>query len=144
MSKTLLDLAHFLEYKANAISREASDTSKRVALAIVQNLTAVTPVDTSTALSNWHVSLHFPVDITIPPHSFGHLGSTKAQSAGQTIGEARNVLSNKRPGDKLYISNNVDYIQKLNEGSSKQEPAGFVERAIIVGRLKGKSFKLGN
>jgi hypothetical protein len=33
--------------------------------------------------------------------------------------------------DKLYITNNVPYITNLNNGSSKQAPARFVENAAI-------------
>ena len=41
--------------------------------------------------------------------------------------------------DDLYIANNVGHIGKLNDGSSQQAPAGFVESAVQrAGRAGGK------
>jgi hypothetical protein len=42
-----------------------------------------------------------------------------------------NVMSSyKLRSGPIYISNNADYIEDLNDGSSSQAPAGFVQIAI--------------
>ncbi len=63
-------------------------------------------------------------------------------SAAETINQARAVLATKKPGQKIYITNNLPYIRRLNDGYSKQAPAGFVERAVLIGRKMRKNFKI--
>jgi hypothetical protein len=56
------------------------------------------------------------------------------ESASIAIGDARGILTNKKPGQSIYVQNNASYIKRLNEGSSTQAPAGFVEAAILFAR----------
>jgi hypothetical protein len=134
MPKNLVSLANALNKKANEISKAASDLAVRTALTIVGDLAIKTPVDTSKAISNWQVALQEPLSDTILPHYPGSDGSTFSESAAETLAKAKLVLRNKKPRIPIYITNNLPYIQKLNDGSSKQEPAGFVERAILIAR----------
>ena len=47
-------------------------------------------------------------------------------------GHARDSWSARVTGDnKVVVENSVDYIEHLNEGSSKQAPAHFVERIAL-------------
>ena len=142
MAKGLLDLATSLERKAKAIDEAASKLAVDTALTIVGDLAYKTPVDTSQALSNWQVSLGSPVDSKIPPYYPGEGGSTRNSSAQSTIDAAKNALKQKRPGVTIYISNVLPYIRRLNDGYSKQAPAGFVERAVLIGRKMRKNFKI--
>ena len=61
--------------------------------------------------------------------------NTRDKSGSGTISKGRAVLSRYSPPWKtVFIQNNVPYIQRLNEGHSKQaRPGGFVERAIQAG-----------
>ena len=45
------------------------------------------------------------------------------------------ALTDKSPGQAFYISNLAEHIVDLNNGTSKQEPAGFAERAVRKGEL---------
>ena len=55
----------------------------------------------------------------------------KFDPSGQNaIAEATALVSGVKAGDTVYISNNLEYIQALNEGHSQQAPAGFVEKAV--------------
>lgn len=142
MAKNLLDLADSMEATIAAIDNAASKTAVKAAIAIVGNLTDVTPVDTSNALSNWVANPAYPLTWEIAPHFRGMYGSTQASSAAAAMADAEVNLARKKPGEPIYINNNADYIGDLNAGSSKQEPAGFVERAIVIGRNELKNFKL--
>lgn len=142
MAKGLLDLATSLEKKAKAIDEAASKLAVDTALTIVGDLAFKTPVDTSQALSNWIVTLETPSSDKIKPHFPGEGGSTQKASAAETINQARKVLTKKKPGRKIYITNNLPYIRRLNDGYSKQAPAGFVERAVLIGRKMRKNFKI--
>lgn len=146
MAKNLLDLANALNKKSKDIAKAASDLAVGTALTIVGDLAIKTPVDTSKAISNWQVDLNKAPDNTIAPHYPGSDGSTFSASAGETLSKAKLTLRNKKPGDFIYITNNLPYIKRLNDGYSKQEPAGFAERAILLGRKyresrRGKFFK---
>lgn len=138
----LLDLAKSLEDKAAEIEKAASKAAIDAALAIVGNLAYATPVDTSKALSNWQVTLDNPATTYIGPHSPGFNGSTYRASAAETIARAKAVLTAKKPGQPIYITNNAPYIVRLNDGYSGQAPAGFVERAVLIGRKQFQKFKV--
>lgn len=142
MAKDLFALADSLERKAAAIDKAASQTAVDTALAIVGDLAYKTPVDTSEALSNWQVTLDAPASGRISPHYPGEGGSTQRASAQETINRAKAVLANKKPGQPIYITNNAPYIKRLNDGYSGQQPAGFVERAVLIGRKMLSKFKI--
>lgn len=101
---------------------------RKITLDIVANLIGSTPVDTGWARANWVPSIGLPVQKNLrnvqvtPQRAAGARGSQ--QSA---IGR---ITGYRLPMGSVFISNNVPYIMRLNDGSSKQEPAGFVQRAI--------------
>ena len=139
---TLNDLAQRMKELTASLSNEASRCAVDVALALEQDLVLVTPVDTSNALSNWQVSLDAPIEDEITPYVPGVLGLTKLQSASEAMRVAREKLKAKKPGQIIYIVNNAPYIGELNDGSSKQAPAGFVERCVLNAKLKVKDFNI--
>ena len=141
MAKDLLSLAAEFEQLPSKIDKAASKIAVDVAMVITGDLAYKTPVDTSNALSNWQVSLTMPTSFEIPPHYPGIKGSTFRASAAETLSKAKIVLTAKKPGEAIFIANNVDYIVDLNNGSSRQQPAGFVQRAELLGRkLAGNSW----
>lgn len=105
-----------------------------VATQIIVDVVIHTPVDTSKALSNWQAGLSGKNENRLLPHVAGSHGSTQGASIGATIAAAVQTLREARPGQTIHIFNNLPYIRKLNDGSSQQQPAGFVERAALVGR----------
>lgn len=142
MANDLNALAARLDKIADSIPQQPSNGAVAVTMAVVEDLVWSTPVDTSNAVSNWVVSLDVPSTTEISPHVPGAFGSSHYASATEAINAARRVLLTKKPGQKIFISNNAPYIRDLNDGSSKQAPAGFVERSILVGRLESKKIKL--
>src|SRR5687768_17574214 len=142
MARTLLDLANAVDKLAERSSQSASDHAVNTALAIVGDLAYRTPVDTSQALSNWDVTLDSPAVGKHGPHFPGESGSTYRASAAETLSQAKAILKTKKPGQRIFITNNQPYINRLNEGHSKQVPAGFIERAVLLGRKMKAKFKL--
>lgn len=142
MGRSLLDLANDLDKKANLVETAASDLAVEIAMVVITDLANTTPVDTSKALSNWIVTLGSPTNQKVPAHFKGSRGSTKSASVAQTIANARDFLKKKKPGQTIYISNRQPYIKRLNEGYSGQAPAGFVQRAVLLGRRAKSKFKL--
>lgn len=140
--KTLLDLASDIEKLEERIPLAANQIKIATTAAIHGFLLEDTPVDTSKALSNWVVTADDPWRIEIEAHHEGVLGSTQEQSIASAKVAARQQYARVKPGESLFISNNAHYIGDLNNGSSRQAPAGFIEASILKARKLAKNFKL--
>ena len=109
---------------------------RKIALDILTGVTKRTPVDKGRARLNWQLSIGTPAaDIKEvgqsggPPLSAGAVPSL--QEVGQTVvDEANKELKNLKPFGTAFISNNVNYIGYLDEGSSQQAPAGMVAATL--------------
>jgi hypothetical protein len=130
----LLDLAERMEAYAKAIPVNANELKKKIVRTVITDLIYVTPVDTSNALSKWKASLSPVDDATFQPYYLGSHGSTRDQSAQEAVADANLVIDGLQPGQAVFIGNAAPYIRRLDEGYSKQEPAGFVARATLLGR----------
>jgi len=139
---TLAQFATNMRKRAAALNNGASQLAVKTASTILTDLVHVTPVDTSQALSNWQVELDAPVESKIGPYFPGKQGSTQGVSSDAALAAGLAVLATKKPGQPIYISNVLPYIGRLNEGSSKQAPAGFVERAILLARRSTENAKI--
>lgn len=141
MGKTLSDLSVSLKRRVRDIETSASKRAVKVTEAVVTDLLNVTPVDTSRAMSNWQVSLNEPIpnSAEIDPYYPGIAGNTTNASWGAAHREAFSVLTGKKPGDKIFISNVTSYIGDLNRGSSRQFAGGFTKRARLVAKLAVKN-----
>lgn len=134
--------ARRMEQRAKRIPIAVNKIKKEIVAAIGNDLIDVTPVDTSEALSNWQGSIGAPAAFAIPAIVAGERGSTQAASAVEAKGHLERVLADVLPGEAVFLSNAAPHIVALNDGSSKQEPRGFVERAVLRGRLALKNAKL--
>jgi hypothetical protein len=131
---TLLDLSKTMKSQKARIVALGNEAKKKVALAIAVDLITVTPVDSSQALSNWQVALQTPIGKRIDAYFYGSHGSTQELSGASAMAKARSIIALAKPGQVIFISNVLPYIQRLNEGYSGQAPAGFVERSVLIGR----------
>lgn len=115
--------------------------ARRVALAVDQAVVLATPVDEGVARSNWQVGVGTPARGTRDAYVPGNAGSTGPANAAAAIGAAQGRLSTVRREVDIYISNNLPYIGRLNDGYSAQAPANFVQTAAqegsrVVGRTR--------
>jgi hypothetical protein len=132
----LLDLAARLETKASDIKTVASDRAVFAAKELLKTLIYQTPVDTSTARSNWQVSIAAPIFNYIEAYEYGSFGSTARVSSQAAIFVGNEKLKEKKPGQSIFITNNAPYIRDLNSGTSRQAPAGFIEASVLIVRKK--------
>lgn len=108
--------------------------AQRLNVNIVAELKKTTPVDTGWARANWVPSLGQPHSGTAGTRADAEAGSIDSQP--QANGEALLATQYKLAFGDIFITNNVDYILKLNDGSSRKAPKYFVQSAIaksIVG-----------
>lgn len=153
---TLNDLADYVDALARRVPVAANEAKQQVTSTILTDLATITPADVGTAISNWQVSTEAPNLANLPAHSPSPKGRFKNGSwqhavdplvtiqnnAPATIEIAQPIIDGATPSQPLFISNGLPYIEVLNDGSSSQAPAGFVDRALILARSVIDKFKI--
>jgi hypothetical protein len=108
------------------VENNAATVVRRAALAADQVVVLATPVDTGRARANWTTSVGAPTFTNKDP---------PPDPGGSALAQAREVIGTWRPGlGSIYISNGVDYVQYLDEGSSAQAPEGMTSQGIAAAR----------
>lgn len=128
---SLRDLANKLNRLSKQIPVNVARGLKETVLVIDQVVVTETPVDTGRARSNWVVGTG-PSTAAVDAYAPGTKGSTGGANTDAALQQARDFLASTDV-KVIYISNNLGYIQYLNEGSSAQAPAGFIEAAVQAG-----------
>lgn len=110
-------------YKKKVVGLTEAVTRK-TAFDIDAELVQQTPVDTGRARSNWLPSINTPRNDMV--------------EAGQKP-DILPVTSGYKIDDKIYIANNLPYIQRLNNGWSGQNPTpSWVEATVAKYRSQMK------
>ena len=104
---------------------QAEEAVRRIALRLWQELVARTPVDTGRARAAWVTSLDEPSDEVPPPGNYGPPSPPD--------------LSRLTLANRVFIVNGVPYAVELEEGSSKQAPAGMVRVSLAQVRSELES-----
>ncbi len=118
---------------AGRVEKNANLVVINTAIAIDQVVVLATPVDTGRARGNWQVGVGVAMR--------GELDRLDT-SGNATIAENTVRAKTRKLGQDIFISNNLPYIVSLNEGSSSQAPAGFVEEAVQVASVAVTQAKL--
>lgn len=121
---------------ADGVEDNTNKGMRRTVLTVASAVALRTPVDTGRARANWQTHIGGPPPGEVGAYPKGKAGSTGAAAAAQAIAQAEGVAASykaEHSGKDVYISNNLPYIGRLNEGSSEQAPAGFIEAAIMAG-----------
>ena len=127
-----------LQEFARRLDADIGLVTRRVALQIFTGIVEKTPVDTGRARSNWAINVGGPAP---PPsnavseeeaRSLRRTGQRRSPSAvtSQAVTEAEASAAGIDGTAVVHITNNLPYISALNEGHSRQAPAGFVETTL--------------
>jgi hypothetical protein len=101
---------------AKKLEIDVSTVVRKVSFDIWNDVTKLTPVDTGRARASWNIS-----------EEFANL-STKPKEYQNKTGKGEvGAISGKR---NVMITNNVEYIEFLENGSSDKAPAGMVRVAL--------------
>jgi hypothetical protein len=141
------DFARRIRAIGKQVETGANRVKRQVALVADRELVLETPVDTGRARSNWIVSLQAPVLSEREPYAPGQkLGRGERANAQAAIDQGAGRIVVAAPGQTIFISNNVRYIGRLNDGWSAQAPAGFVQGAVMraVSSVRGARILRGN
>lgn len=94
---------------AKGIKNDSVSAFQDVAIDLYAAIKEHTPVDTGRAYRNWNISTNHP---------------------DYSIDNANGTDINLKEFEKVFISNGLPYIQKLNNGYSDQRPNGIINPAI--------------
>lgn len=104
---------------AKDVPRGGIIATRRVAVQWFSEVVETTPVKTGFASSMWKY--------TINQRPFG--GKIKHPGGTSYTGARTPAFTRFKPGDTLYIFNNVEYIKPLEDGWSAQAPVNFFKNS---------------
>lgn len=105
-----------LEEFAKELNIAVKTVVVKIALDLHSKVSFRTPVDTGRARASWDVKEGSPSEFVPPP---GNYGGPKPVGAGGLKGE-----------EVIFVTSAVHYVEFLENGSSKQAPAGMVDISI--------------
>ena len=106
---------------AGNTERKLDVAIRKIGLELFSRVIVNTPVDTGRARANWQVAIN-----SVPTGTLEL--SDKDGTAAISAADAE--VSGLKAGDTIHLVNNLPYIQKLEDGSSTQAPAGMVGLAV--------------
>lgn len=121
MPTNIIQFQADLDGFAKKLDIKKSTVVKKVVLDLWTGITRRTPVDTGRARANWFVTQGAPTD-RVDLHEGAKTGGVAAPDQPD-VGE----ITGDEP---VFIINNLPYIEALENGHSKQAPAGMVKLAI--------------
>lgn len=124
-----IDLAGFtrdLDGADDEVAKNVLDIQRKVTLQVLDGVVKGTPVDTGRARGNWQVTADRPAAGEV---------ERLDRSGGATIAAGLGASRGIRPFGVSFVSNNVPYIRRLEEGHSNQSRA-FV--AATVARVNAQ------
>lgn len=127
MKSFSLDLRAFAE-KAG---KNADLVARKVGIDAASRMIDRTPVKTGRARANWTVAVGTP---------WGDVRDATDKSGQSTKSAASSALAAYRCGPTIWITNNLPYIERLEDGWSRKAPAGmlgvtFIEIEALVSRI---------
>jgi hypothetical protein len=119
-SKSLTEFKTHMLLRAVELGEGVKTVVRKAAVAADQAAVMGTPVDTGRARANWITSIGSPASGEVAPDPSG------ASALQQNLTEVAKYALR----DGIFMTNNVPYIGRLEEGYSKQAPNGMLKQAI--------------
>lgn len=132
MANNLKLFGERMKRRGEQIEQRAGTLLGVVSSGIVNGVVPRTPIKSGMARRNWQVQINSaPSNILPAPVNPG-------DGEREALGNASKVLSTVKSGSTVHITNNAPHIAELNNGSSMQAPAMFVQIEVInaLGRIK--------
>jgi hypothetical protein len=105
------------------IPEAVRDMTRLIAIDVLRGVVMMTPVDTGRARGGWLTTIDARTSEV----------TTRLDPSGSVAqGEGLGVINGLKPFQSVIIQNNVEYIDKLEEGGSTQAPAGIVSVAVAT------------
>lgn len=104
-------------------AKAAELACQKVAMDVLSAVVMATPVDTGRARGNWQASVGTKVDTEVERADKG--GQATATTGAIKIGQMQVPY-----GQTIWITNNVPYIERLEDGHSSDKPDGILVPAL--------------
>jgi hypothetical protein len=102
------------------IQQRVNQQVRAVTIGVFSSVIRMTPVDTGRAKGNWQCTIGSPANTILD-----------IEDPTGTIAEGAMIATTpNQAGSKVYLTNNLPYIQKLEYGHSTKAPAGMVRVSI--------------
>ena len=99
---------------------------RKIAIDLDSAIVLSTPVDTGRARGNWFTTLNKPSSAV-----------SERKGAGPAISEITSTANSLKIGDAIWMSNNLPYINRLENGWSTQSPPKAMVAANVA-RFRSK------
>ncbi len=104
---------------------EVNKLARSTMFNVLRGLVLGTPVDTGRARGNWQVSISNPIN-----SQSDDLDKSGQPTINKGLAAMAKAKAIKYP--VLWLTNNLPYIEALNDGHSEKAPAKFVEAVIKI------------
>jgi len=125
-----------------AMRKDFDAYRKIITLDALQQLISRTPVESGNARFNWQITVGNPATGTLSYNKDQVIWADKTNVPSLEVGgliplgRETPEITRASPNETIFITNNVDYIKRLEDGSSHQAPAGML--AVTVESLVTK------
>jgi hypothetical protein len=125
--KFSLEIDQFIK---DEVPARLNQFKRAIALHILRGVIKKSPVDTGRFRNNWHVGINQSPEATDSP----------ADKSGAMAAAGSQVIASAKPGETIWISNNLPYAGALENGHSGQAASGVLGVTIAevqAGIVKG-------
>jgi hypothetical protein len=119
MTTFALNLAKQIE----AAKEQAELVAKKIAIELFSRVIEKSPVDTGRFRANWNCSISSP-DLSTSE-------STDPSGSGAISKATSTVVSYTLNDQSVFLTNNLPYAERLENGWSKQAPNGMVRLSVM-------------
>ena len=108
----------------------ADKVLRKIALDGLRGVLLGSPVDTGRFRGSWRVGINRVIKSVKAPPEKKKLAPKQSVDPA-TLADGSEKIGKAKFGDTIYITNNVVYAQRLEDGHSKQAPAGVLKLTAI-------------
>lgn len=117
----MADFAQQIAAFVKKTEARADQVLRKVGIEVASSVVRKSPVDTGRFRANWLASIEAPNTRTFDASDL---------SGQATIAAAARQINKARLGQVIWISNNLPYAQRLENGYSQQAPSGMVRVTV--------------
>lgn len=98
-----------------------TEATQKITLDVFKNVIVLSPVKTGRFKGNWQPSIGAPVAGTL---------DALDPSGGTVTAKVTGFVEGVEAGDVIYMVNNLEYAERLEDGYSGQAPGGMVKLTV--------------
>lgn len=103
------------------VTKAATNIFRGTALGLFKNIIKRTPVDTGRLRANWQAEINsIPTDVV----------KATDKPGGKTIAAAQAETGKAKLGDSIFLINNLEYAEVIENGDRTHLPQGMVKRTV--------------